>query len=207
MKKMVLIFCLSISTIAFGQTSSLVIGGVLDLGLSGNAGKAYEFVAIDDITDLSAYAVGIANNGGGTDGIEANFPAVALTEGESFWLIYDSTAFQNYFGNVFGEYNVNFGFDASLNANGDDAIELFLITANDTTLVDLYGDLNTDGTGEVWEYMDAWAYKDPAGSVTFDGSAFSIFTRKSNQAACPVIGSEFVKRYPSPFGGKSSCIK
>ena len=80
MKKMFLVFCLSIFTITFGQTSSLVIGGVLDLTVpeGGNSGKAYEFVAISDITDLSVYAVGIANNGGGTDGIEANFPAVAL---------------------------------------------------------------------------------------------------------------------------------
>ena len=153
---MVLVFCLSIFTITFGQTSSLVIGGILDLGLSGNSGKAYEFVAISDITDLSVYAVGIANNGGGTDGIEANFPAVALLEGESFWFLYDSAAFQNYFGDVFGDYNVNFGFDGSLNANGDDAIELFLITANDTTLVDLYGDQATDGTGEAWDYVDYW---------------------------------------------------
>ena len=67
MNRMLLFIYLTISTTIFAQTSSLVIGGVLDLGLSGNSGKAYEFVAIDDITDLSAYAVGIANNGGGTD--------------------------------------------------------------------------------------------------------------------------------------------
>ena len=98
MKKMVLVFCISIFTFAFGQTSSLVIGGVLDLDVpeAGNSGKALELVAVADITDLSVYAVGVANNGGGTDGIEANLPAVALAEGESFWFLYDSAAFQNY---------------------------------------------------------------------------------------------------------------
>ena len=179
MNRMLLFIYLTISTTIFAQTSSLVIGGVLDLGLSGNSGKAYEFVAIDDITDLSAYAVGIANNGGGTDGVEANFPAVALAEGESFWFIYDSTAFQNYFGDVFGEYNVNFGFDGSLNANGDDAIELFMISGGVETLVDVYGDQNTDGTGEAWDYVDAWAFRNcdsRTPSATFDATQWTIAT-------------------------------
>ena len=41
MKKMLLIICLTISTTVFAQTSSLVIGGVLDLTVpeAGSAGK------------------------------------------------------------------------------------------------------------------------------------------------------------------------
>ena len=26
-----------------------------------------------------------------------------------------------------------------------------------------FGDINTDGTGEDWEYLDSWAYKDKIG--------------------------------------------
>ena len=60
---MVLVFCLSIFTLSFGQTSSLVIGGVLDLDVpvAGNSGKGIELVAIADIADLSVYAIGVAN--------------------------------------------------------------------------------------------------------------------------------------------------
>ncbi|MDG2265362.1 MAG: hypothetical protein P8L91_00100, partial [Candidatus Marinimicrobia bacterium] len=132
MKKMILVFCLSIFTIAFGQTSSLVIGGVLDLDVpeASSAGKALELVAIADIADLSVYAVGVAQNGGGTDGVEQNLPAVALAEGESFWMIRDTSAYQNYFGDVFGQVNVNFivGTSSGVSQNGDDAIELFMIS-------------------------------------------------------------------------------
>ena len=49
MKKMLLIICLTISTTVFAQTSSLVIGGVLDLTVpeGGSSGKALQLVAID----------------------------------------------------------------------------------------------------------------------------------------------------------------
>ena len=50
--------------------------------------------------------------------------------------------------------------------NGDDAIELFCNGA----VVDIFGDINTDGTGQSWEYLDGWAYrKDNIGP---DGSTF-----------------------------------
>ena len=45
------------------------------------------------------------------------------------------------------------------------------------------------------------------GSLEEGGFVFSNLTLRSNQAACPVIGSEFAHRKPSPFGGKSSCIR
>ena len=83
MKKLLLVLCFSISTFVSGQTSSLVIGGVLDLDLpeAGSTGKSLELVAIADIADLSVYAIGVANNGGGTDGLEFDLPAVSLAEG------------------------------------------------------------------------------------------------------------------------------
>src|SRR5210317_1976252 len=45
------------------------------------------------------------------------------------------------------------------------------------------------------------------GCVPFGGDVFSTRTRRSNHAACPVIGSEFDQRSPSPLGGNSSEIK
>ena len=39
--------------------------------------------------------------------------------------------------------------------NGDDAVELF---ANGT-VIDTFGDPNTNGDGETWDYTDSWAYR------------------------------------------------
>ena len=53
----------------------------------------------------------------------------------------------------------------SISQNGDDAIELFM----DSIVVETFGDINVDGSGEPWEYLDSWAYKDTSGLVPFSG--------------------------------------
>jgi hypothetical protein len=42
-----------------------------------------------------------------------------------------------------------------IDANGDDAFELF----KNGTVIDLFGDINVDGTGEAWEFLDGWVYR------------------------------------------------
>ncbi len=59
------------------QANDLVISGVIDGSLSGGVPKAVELFVVNDIADLSTYALGTANNGGGTDGEEFTFPAGA----------------------------------------------------------------------------------------------------------------------------------
>jgi len=55
-----------------------------------------------------------------------------------------------------------------MSINGDDAIELFM----NASVIDVFGDINVDGTGEPWEYMDGWAYRvDGTGP---DGSTFVL---------------------------------
>jgi len=52
--------------------------------------------------------------------------------------------------------------------NGDDAIELF----HNGLVVDVFGDINVDGTGEAWEYRDGWASRvDGTGP---DGNLFEL---------------------------------
>ena len=57
--------------------------------------------------------------------------------------------------------------DNHLSCNGDDAIELFAITGAEDdptiTVVDVFGDVEVDGTGEPWEYKDAWARRRDSG--------------------------------------------
>ena len=54
--------------------------------------------------------------------------------------------------------------------NGDDAIALYKITSSDTVNIDVAGAVGTDGTGEPWEYIDGWLYRNHAAkaSTTFN---------------------------------------
>jgi len=129
---------------------SLIISGVADATLPGGVPKCIEFFAIYDIADLSTYGFGSANNGGGSDGEEFTFPAISLTAGSTYKVATDST---NYFA-FFGEYPNNTATSAA-NVNGDDAIELF----HNGVVIDVFGDINMDGSGQAWEYLDSWAYR------------------------------------------------
>ena len=39
-------------------------------------------------------------------------------------------------------------------------------------MVDVFGDINVDGTGQPWEYLDGWAYRND--NTGPDGSIFTI---------------------------------
>lgn len=131
-------------------TDSLIISGVMDATLPGGLPKVIEFYALEDISDLSAYGFGSANNGGGSDGEEYTFPAVSLTAGSYIHVATDSANFFNFMG-FYPDYVVG----NAANINGDDAIELFYNGA----VIDVFGDINVDGTGQPWEYLDGWAYR------------------------------------------------
>ena len=131
------------------QGQDLIITGVYDGPLTGGTPKGVELYVVNNIADLSIYGLGSANNGGGSDGEEFTFPAVAATAGDFIYVSSEATQFANWFGFA-PDYT-----DGAMSINGDDAIELFM----NSTVVDLFGDINTDGTGESWEYLDGWAYR------------------------------------------------
>lgn len=141
--------------------SDLIITGVLDGPLTGGFPKCVEFYAINPIADLSIYGFGSANNGGGSDGEEFTFPAVSLNAGEYYRVGTDSTEFNTFFGFFPNEADQWAG-----NVNGDDAIELF----QNSVVVDVFGDINVDGSGEPWEYLDGWAYRN--NGLTPNGGTF-----------------------------------
>ncbi|MFZ9029183.1 MAG: T9SS type A sorting domain-containing protein, partial [Crocinitomicaceae bacterium] len=137
-------------TIATTSGAPFIISGIMDGPLPGGFPKCIEFYAIEDIADLSIFGFGSANNGGGTDGEEFTFPNIALTAGSHYRVGTDSLEFFNFFGYYPEEADTWAG-----NVNGDDAIELFMNAA----VIDVFGDINTDGTGQPWEYLDGWAYR------------------------------------------------
>ena len=139
---------------------SLRIQAVLDLDISGNSGKAIELRAVSTVANLADFAVGVANNGGGTDGGEIDtLPQISLAAGDTFWLLRDPAALARYFGasTVFGTGvdGIDFTVHDRVSLNGDDAVELFFFGQ----LVDVFGDVDLDGTGSAWEYKDSWVYR------------------------------------------------
>ncbi len=143
-------------------SADLIITGVIDGPLPGGLPKAVELYAVTDIADLSSYGIGSANNGDGSDGEEFTLSGSA-TAGDYIYIATESTEFNNFFG-----FAPDLTSGTAVNVNGDDAIELF----ESGVVVDVFGDIDTDGTGEPWEYLDGWAYRvDETGP---DGSTFNI---------------------------------
>ena len=287
----------------------LSLQGIIDFTVptGGVGGKAIHLFATDDISDLSTYAIGVANNGGGTDSVEYVFPAISVLAGDQILVCRDTNAMSSYFDVCFSEFDhVLLDTEGYISQNGDDAIELFkiisssptsvshtvssgnfyytpttlnlntgdtvvwlnnggfhnvnfvnssitglpygnpesFITApttgpvlathvfnisgsytydcsvgshaingmvgylnvtNNTTftsvVVETFGDINVDGSGTAWEYMDSWAYKDTSGSVTFSGNNWifggvnctdgstTTYTSSCPYPLCPSLGT------------------
>ncbi|MAR66476.1 MAG: hypothetical protein CL833_04400 [Crocinitomicaceae bacterium] len=145
-------------TLGTAIDNPLIISGVVDGPLSGGTPKAVELYAIASISDLSIYGLGSANNGGGTDGQEFTFPSVSVAAGSYITVSYESVQFGNFFGSA-PSYT-----SGAMAINGDDAIELF----KSGSVIDVFGNINVDGTGQPWEYKDGWAYRN-TGSLPNDG--------------------------------------
>ena len=128
-------------------SGSLVITGIIDGPLSGGTPKAIELYVISDIADMSLFGLGSANNGGGTDGQEFTFDAIGATAGQFIYVASEDVNFTAFLG-----FAPDYTHSVAGN-NGDDAIELF----ENGNVIDTFGDIYTDGTGEPWEYMDGWA--------------------------------------------------
>jgi hypothetical protein len=148
--------------ITTAPANDLVITGVIDGPITGGVPKAVELYVVNNIADLAQYGLGSANNGGGTDGEEFTFPAVAATAGDYLYIATESVEFNNFFG-FMPDYT-----SSAANINGDDAIELFY----QSNVIDLFGDINLSGTNEPWEYLDGWAYRN--NSTGPDGTSFVL---------------------------------
>ncbi len=133
------------------NAQQLVLTGVFDGPLPGGQPKGVELYVLETVPDLSAWGLGSANNGQGSDGQEYTFPADSVAAGTYLWVTLDAAAFESFFGFP-PTYVDSMG---AVAVNGDDAIELF----HDGEVVDVFGDIHTDGSGQPWEYLDSWAYR------------------------------------------------
>ena len=180
-------------------TNDLLITGVIDGPLSGGTPKAIELYVVNNIADLSLYGLGSANNGGGSDGQEFTFPSVSATAGQFIYIASETSQFNTFFG-----FDPDYTTSAA-SINGDDAIELFQCSQ----VIDVFGLIDTDGTGTSWEYKDGWAYRNcgtgPDGNTfveaswsfsgvdaldneTSNASAASPFPIGTFSPVCPLLG-------------------
>ena len=146
--------------------------GVFALG-DANTGKAVHLYATQDIADLSNYSIGIANNGGGTDGPEFRLSGAARA-GDDIIVVRDSLAplvTSHLCGSKFEQQLVG---TSKISQNGNDAVELFHDAGSGMRVVDTFGDISVDGTGQPWEYAQSWAYRHTLSGGGFEVSEWSF---------------------------------
>ncbi|MFC4701305.1 ExeM/NucH family extracellular endonuclease [Glaciecola siphonariae] len=175
-----------------GATSGapLMLTAVFDGPLSGGVPKGVELYVTEDIADLSVCGLGSANNGGGSDGQEFTFDSgVSASAGDFIYVSSESNGFTEFFG-----FAPNF-VTGAMSINGDDAIELYC----NGEVIDLFGDIDVDGNGEIWEYLDSYAYRvsETLASPTFVATdwvfagANALDGASSNDGTIPVGSFEF----------------
>ena len=168
------------------QANDLIIAGIIDGPLSGGLPKAIELYVQNDINDLSVYGIGSANNGAGSDGIEFTLPSEPASAGSYIYVASEEEGFNAFFG-----FAPHFTTPA-MAINGDDAIELY----QDETVIDVYGDINVDGSDQNWEYTDGWAYRNNAQSANNGNFSAANWTFSGKDA---LDGSETNGTAPTPF--------
>jgi plastocyanin len=161
-KHITLVLAVFFSMLTASQ-AQIIITAVFDADLPGGLPKGVELYTTEDIADMSIFGLGSANNGGGTDSIEFTFPAVPMSAFAYVYVSSDSVSFADFFG-----FNSDFPNVDAMLINGDDAVELFM----NGDVIDVFGDINNDGSGSGWEYKDGWAAR--KNSTSPDGSAFEI---------------------------------
>ena len=173
-----------------------VIAGVTDGDLTGGNPKSIILQAAATVADNTLWGVGSANNGGGTDGEEFSFPAGSASAGDVI-VIAGNADSGDFFTNNFVQ-NFTLYVNGAANINGDDAIELF----NNGSVFDTYGDPNTIGDGETWDYTDGFATRIGGGPGAFDQanyqSNFRAFDGLNEQQHIDIFAAAGFTPIPEP---------
>ncbi|MHB0755907.1 lamin tail domain-containing protein [Polaribacter sp. M15] len=132
-------------------TRKMIITGVYDGSLTNGTPKGVELFVLQDISDLSLFGVSSAANGGGSTAgnVEFSLPSGSATAGTFIYIATEETNFNTFFG-----MNPTHT-SSSMAINGDDAIELY----ESGQIIDVFGDVNNDFSGEAYDYLDGWAYR------------------------------------------------
>ena len=134
--------------------ADLMIVGVNDPKI-GKEENTIELYAVNDIPDLSKYALSVDNNGGGIDAIEYTLPDTSVAKGTLISLSRVDTDFSNYYG-VDATFNAGSGL---LQQTGNDAVSLYY----NSVRIDVFGE-STHNDSIAWLHTHTWAYRANASS-------------------------------------------
>ncbi len=137
--------------------ANLIISEVVDGTLSGGNPKFVE-ITNTGATDFTFAEGGIiVQSNANTDlDIDVDLTGITITAGDSYVIQSSANGGQSVFETTYG-----FAADLYTSAffsNGDDRY-ILTDTADSSNLVDIHGQIDTDGTGEVWEYTDGYAFR------------------------------------------------
>jgi len=149
-------------------TGNLIITEVVDY--DGNANIRYvEVYADGGSVNLDGWKLRKYANAN-TTSTKFDYPNITLNAGETFIIAKNPTEFNT----VFGFMPDNTSTTSVVDVNGDDNFEL--VNPADE-VVDVYGVVGIDGTGEAWEYEDAVAVRNigvTEGNTTWTASEWTI---------------------------------
>jgi hypothetical protein len=128
----------------------------------------------DQAGSLAGYVLQIYFNGA-TSPTSKVLDPVTVNAGDVYVIAYNAVNFQTAFGFA---PDLAWG---SVNANGDDAFALAFNAGAGAVVVDVFGVIGVDGTGQAWEYTDQIAARVGVSSpsATFDLAEWSISTARS----------------------------
>jgi len=138
--------------------SNLSLQGILDFSLPSKYFRGFHLKATADIADLSIYSMETYSSGDRLTANNVYTLSGSASAGDDilFWFSNAENA-ANIYMNASNIFDVVV--DESANNwngyNGDDPLTLSM----NGTVVETYGELGVDGTGQAWEYTDTWAYK------------------------------------------------
>ena len=191
-------FCV-VSTPTPPTPGNLTFTAIMDLTTptgSSTSGRALMFTANQNISNLSTYGFGSAQNGGGSDGEEYTFPNININAGQHVIVCRDSTALSNYFNGCLeqfpGSLHPNLIIEDTIEptGNGNDAYELFF----NGNVIETFGDIvhafgMSGFTDLPWAYRGSWAWKDTAapnvGNWVYNIDNCSDSSSTTQTSACP----------------------
>ena len=160
-----------------------IISEIVDAPLPGGLPKFVEITNVGDaVIDMSSIHIGNFSNGSTNLGGDSTTAlSGSLVPGDSYVVSYENgdSPGAGLFFDTYG-FDPDF-FDLGAFINGDDVVAIFDGPATgdgtDANIIDIYGVIGTDGTGEVWEYTDGFSFRKPGEVVpggTFSDSQWTI---------------------------------
>jgi len=155
---LLLLFLFLVILISRGQ--NVIISEVVSGSADGGFPKFIELTNAGNVSvDLNGYVINAYTNGAVTAGVLYSFDEEYILPATKSVVIANVDNVTD--GEMWSDYNLStpeyFIFsNSSKFGNGDDVYELLNASGD---AVDSYGEIGVDGTGEVWEYYKAYAYR------------------------------------------------